>query len=151
MATIISSGQVCDGFDVEVRLDDGRRHTFHFVEPPADVAAEVERLAAALPPPDALPAPPPADATALSPIEQEFRRQRDAAKLAAIEYMYNHPDCAAEDVIAAAGQAAPMLNGSVLLNAYLEQAFARGYITELSFEAFRVFILSTPPEVLMQL
>ena len=47
MATILSQGITCDGYDVRI-LDGGESHTIHFQTMPADVAAEVASFVARL-------------------------------------------------------------------------------------------------------
>jgi hypothetical protein len=46
MATILQAAEVCDGFDVRVRLDDGTLCTFHLLQRPEDVEAAVIELIA---------------------------------------------------------------------------------------------------------
>lgn len=48
MATISSHSAVCDGYDVQCRLGDGRTQVFHFADRPADVQSAVDQAEASL-------------------------------------------------------------------------------------------------------
>jgi hypothetical protein len=84
-----------------------------------------------------------------TPIVDEFVSQRDAAKIAAIAYIYSHPDCTEADVIAASQTVAPMISGAYLMGLYVNGAKDRGFISEASFGAFKMFVLGLTPEQLM--
>ena len=49
MTIILEQGEVCDGYDVRVQLDDGTVHVFHFLSKPTDVQVAVDQLATSLP------------------------------------------------------------------------------------------------------
>jgi hypothetical protein len=139
MATTII--KVCDGWDV--RTDGGR--TFHSLVEREDWQAWIDSLPAPVDTP-----PTPAE-TSPSSVELEFQRQRDAAKITAVMYIYKHPDCSEADTVAAAGVACPLLNSSALLDLYIGNCASEGYIESEDFELFKAFILTTPPEILMEL
>lgn len=147
--TILDQSVVCDGLDVRCLLSDGRMMTFHFVDVPANLQATVDGLEASYPVPE--PPPEPVVNVPDSPIEIEFKRQRDAAKIAAIGYIYQNPTCTEADVTAVAGSQAPLLNGAYLLGMYVTGSFEQGYIAENTFAAFVQFILSRTPEQLMEI
>lgn len=145
MVEILSSGYVSDGYDVAVSLNDGRPHTFHFLTAPENIQDIVDTLALSLEQSvEILPS-----VVTESPIEATFKAQRDQAKTTAIMYIYSHPDCTVEDVIASTADVAPMLNGEYLLNIYIVGAYTSGFISENTFEAFKIFILSRSIEQLM--
>lgn len=149
MATKIHSTMaVSDGLDVRVTLADGRALTFHFNGVPADVQAAVDDAAATYP---VAPVEPVADTVEDSPIETAFKAQRDAAKVAAIGFIYTNPACTSDHVIAAIAALAPMLNGPYMLGLYMQTSVANGYIETATFDAFKAFILSRTPEQLMEM
>jgi hypothetical protein len=154
MTTILDQSKVCDGYDVRCQLENGETTVFHFATEPADVQAIVDELGTAYmnrPAPEMPVVPEPIVAVQDTPIEAEFKRQRDAAKVAAIGYIYQNPGCSEADVTAIAGSQAPLLNGSYLLGMYVSGSFEQGYIAENTFAAFVQFILSRTPEELMSI
>lgn len=86
-----------------------------------------------------------------SPIEAEFKRQRDAFKVAAIGFVHQARECSLEDVLAACAGVAPMINGAVLIQTYIAGAAQQGLIAEPTFEAFREFVAGLTIQQLMEM
>jgi aspartate-semialdehyde dehydrogenase len=86
-----------------------------------------------------------------SPIEAEFKRQRDLFKVNGIGYIYSNPNCTLEEVLAAVQPLAPMISGAFLIQTYIQGAFDNGYIAEATFEAFKNFICSRTLTELMSI
>lgn len=138
MTAIQKITRVSDGWDI--RMDDGR--TLHSLIERTDWQAWADSMP--------VPADPPAPVeTGPSSVELEFQRQRDAAKLAAVMYIYQYPDCSEAEVVGAV--ACPLLNSAGLLGLYIANCAASGYIESADFGLFKAFILTTPPETLMEL
>jgi hypothetical protein len=77
--------------------------------------------------------------------------QRDAAKMAAINYIFVNPSCSDAEVLGAASAVAPLIDVQYLLGMYVSGAYEQGMIAENTFAAFREFILSRTPEELMSI
>ena len=86
-----------------------------------------------------------------SPIEAEFKRERDAFKVAAIGFVHQARDCSLEDVLAACAGVAPMINTAPLIQTYIAGAAQQGLIAEPTFEAFREFVAGLTLDQLMEM
>ena len=83
-----------------------------------------------------------------SPIEAEFKAERDALKISAITYMHQNPGCTFDELLASI-EANGVVSPAGLLSLYVSNAAASGVIPEATFEAFRDWANTLTLEQLM--
>ena len=86
-----------------------------------------------------------------SPIEQEFKKERDEFKISAIGYVHSNPQCSLSDVLECTSGISQMISHEYLINLYILNSFSAGIINDLTFDLFRDFICSLTVEQIMEM